>query len=271
MIRKHMNKYIISFCMSLFFVIFLWVVFSSMLLFNDSRIFKTFEHTDYYVNVAEEINSNLQFTAGAAGMDPELFEAFVDQRDVEKDIKSYMKDSNKNETYIEKYTNSLQSFLLSKGYNEVDVQSEAMQKYIAIQAQDYVKHIKFPFMKYYNMVNETLRGTFPYLIGISGCIILVSIFLLRKGTSKSDFYQWLGYALCGSGLMQGIVPALILGYNLIEKINLTPYYYYEFFVRYVNDVLWIALLIAILFVVWGTLSYVIAIKKKVEHKTYKVK
>lgn len=272
--KLHIKKntifaWFLSFGISLFLVMATIIVICQYVLFSDASLIKSLERTKYYDSVVQEINNNLQYTSGAAGIEPVVFEDFIKVEVVQKEINNKVLDKGDGKATIDTFTTQIKNHLKTKGYSEEQINSESMKLYIEIQAKEYVKHINFPLVKYYTMAKEMLQLTFPYIVGISVAMLVITLVLLKLGLTKEEFIKWVGSSLCASGLMIGVIPITLFIFQTIQKVNLVPEYYYRFFVEYIHNFLYIMLLVAMTQFVCGVLLKVL--RYKMEKKQEMIK
>lgn len=249
--KKEIFNYLQSFCISFFITITVVLVLCQLCFFKTSFMLGTLEKSGFYKSIAQEVNNNLSYSAGAAGIEPSIFEHYINEKSIGVDIENYVTLLEKEnvDKFQSNFSENMEKYLLVQGYEENDVKTEQVKKYIKIQEEDYMKHIKIPFAKYYFDAKDMLNFTFPYLLMGSGTFLIISLILSFKAMVKRGISKWIGFSLCGSGLMLGIAPTIILCFQWVEKINIRPQYYYEFVTRLVNDAL--LLLIIIGFLIFG--------------------
>lgn len=260
---------IISFLLSFFIFIFCFLSVSRITLMNEEYLVGILDSTQYYAGVRNAFIDSLKKGAGAAGFDPEIYDNFVTTDEIKEDARYYITTYFKEGTaqistdeIEERLTTYLYSVVEEEGIELTEDDEERLQSYIQVNVDGYRQYVQFPFIQYIVQGISMMQRIFPYIFAISFILMVIAGVLVWKVKLPRGKSLWfIGVALAGAGCMLVALPMMLLLYDIVGRINLRPEYFYVFFTTYLEQYLWLLILVGLACIVSGWLFFVYRKKK----------
>ena len=273
-----MNKYshILATLFSFFiaFFLFLGILIGTMKLtvINQRYLLNSLDDCSYYQGIADALNTDFMQGAGAAGFEAKIFENFVTVEDVHNVSRQYILESFENgiaevktELFQKKLSHYLHEVAKEAQMKLTDVDEKRLEAYIDINVQAYQQYLSFPFLQYMVMGFDMMNNVVPFIL--IACLILVSLafyFLRRLHLDNENKTVYQSSILFAVGLML-IIPCTILFIGkYIQRIQLTPEFYYRFFVYYIEGYFQILILCGITLFICGILIILMNQRKRIK-------
>lgn len=256
---KKAISYIFSFFLA-FFLFFLSVL--CVIRFtagSETYFLKQLDKSNYYESAVDGYNRLLKQNARPTNFPIELFENFVKTVDVIDEMKGSVSAGFHGESFTVN-TEEIKQRLVdtTNGYiNEhqiqIDAQTQsAIDTFIEANTQNYAKLLQFPYIEYLGSGIRILHKVFWIAAALLVVLCAVLAFAqIRMHKSKRRKKRWLAYSLIGAGLMTSVVPAMLLGFKVFERIQIMPEYLYRVITAVLNGTTLTVLIVGIIWILLG--------------------
>ena len=210
--------------------------------FNDDVILERLNRSNYYANIYRTISNNVDSIILPTGLDSSVLDGVITERMVYIGAKKTIEGAIKGETVsidTIQIKNRLQENILE--YVEENniafskEQQEGMEILSAEVSKEYIRMMNFSFIKYYTSYKAQFLTTAKFMIIlllVFAAMIIVAILALYR--YKHQGIRYIAYSVLAASLMVSIVPVIILVSENYRKLNVTPKYFYEFMVSYLQ-------------------------------------
>lgn len=256
-------RFFIAFLSSVFLVCFLILFTFKITLFDDKYIEKQAVKTNYYQQLTDEINQQIEDSLLGSNIPKGVMSNVVTEKDVKKDVNQYFKAIyNKKESYEISNTSIIHANAskLIKNYiekNNVETVEDINQTVDNISNQVisiYTGYIDLPFLLSYGQKMLNYESTLFLFMVV--CIVLFLVMSIALYTSLKGYVHRLmrywAYIFAGGGLMLVLFPAYILYRGIFDKLAIQSKAMYDFIHAYLSNFLW-------LFIYLGGISFVLGL------------
>ncbi len=236
----------------------------------------TVKFTKYNQLSAEELKEGLISLAIPSGLPENYFDDKVDTATLEKLNKECI-DNAYNSGKFSVETADLKEKLIKwfKDYaasgalaSDIDVTDESLSYLADLCAEKYEKTAANSVFMYLAFYASKLNGFL--LFGTLGTFLLsaLGVFFTVKLNKSNGNRRFLYFSLCGGGLMAGLIPAIMLIGEFIQKVSISSRSMHLFVSAYVNNILLFLLILGLM--LFGISVFILLFKKK-DKKTLDLK
>lgn len=126
----------------------------------------------------------------------------------------------------------------------------------------YETYLTFPYLNVYVDVVNNFHSFYHVIVVILVLLILLAGFILYHLFSHyRGRRRYFAYSLISSGLICFILPAIIYFGNFVNKISLSPQYFYNFITSAINTYLSIYIIAGLILIASGIICAYIKIEK----------
>lgn len=270
---KRKNRMTISYLLAILLTIFISTLIITTVtrftIMSPQYILKKMDQVNFYQETVNELNDQIQQETQSTGFPLEMFENYLDKDSCDSLIKNYFEEAFKtgNTTldtseFENKLSNDINEYLESAN---IIINSEEQQAIATLKENliDYYKtYLSFPYLSLIINIINSYNSYYPIIAGILLLLILItSIILYRLYSHYRGRRRYFSYAISSSGLICFALPAVILIGKYIDKISLSPKYFYDLVTTTINNFLFIYVVIGIILVILGTLIAFIKFEK----------
>lgn len=270
--RKSRNN--ISFLLALLLTIFISslvvTTVTRFTLMNPSYLIAKLESADFYQQSIINLNKQIQQETQSTGFPIEMFENYLDEKSANTLMKNYFENafttgntSIDTSSFETKLTNDIDEYLRSANIiinSEEEVAITTLKTNLISYYQTY---LTFPYLNLViNLINT--YNNYYYLIAASLILlVLITGFILyRLYSHYRGRRRYFAYALSSSGIICLILPAFIYFGNFVNKISLSPKYFYDFVTSAINTYLLTYIVIGIILTIIGNIIAYLKFKRK---------
>ncbi|WP_207696767.1 hypothetical protein DOK67_0003236 [Enterococcus sp. DIV0212c] len=273
-LMKLTSRFFIAFLSSVFLFAFLILLTLRVTLFSESYIAKQAAKADYYSELTEEINQQVENSALGSNIPEGVLKQSISKESVTADVN----------TYFEAMYNSGSKYAISNQQKTHDAVSQAITDYMKeknIQATPeselavnglaeqavtiYKGYIELPFLVSYGrkvMNYKSKLVIFMVVCGVLWALLSLSLYSSLRGYFHRLLRYW-AYICVGSGLMMSVVPAFILLQGFLKKLGIQSKAMYDFIQTYLSSFLWLFIIIGIVSIIVGIICGILSeIKRK---------
>lgn len=262
-LSKTLARQFLSFLSMVFLFSFLILLSLYLTLFSGKYLEKQAEKSDYYANLTEEINTQIENTALGSNIPSGVLESAVTEAFVKEDVNSYFtamynkgKDFEiKNQQNIHNsVTDKIKQYAAEKGI-EVSAETESSIQLLADRSVEiYEGYVELPFLvSFANRVigYKSKLLLFMIVCGVLWAILSAVLFSSLRGYFHRLLRFW-EYIFVGGGLMMVVLPVFILLSGVLKRLGIQSKAMYGFVQTYLSSFLW-------MFIIMGIVSIVIGI------------
>ena len=126
----------------------------------------------------------------------------------------------------------------------------------------YETYLTFPYLNVYVDVVNNFHSFYHVIVVILVLLILLAGFILYHLFSHyRGRRRYFAYSLISSGLICFILPTIIYFGNFVNKISLSPQYFYNFITSTINTYLLIYIIAGLILIASGIICAYIKIEK----------
>lgn len=267
--RNHLS-YLLALLLTIFISIFIVLTVTNVTIMNSSYLISKMESADFYQQSIVNLNKQIQQETQSTGFPLEMFENYIDEKSADKIMKNYIQTAfstgNTNidtSTFESSLSKDIDDYLESAN---IIINSEEKIAISTLKANliDYFKtYLTFPYLDLViNLINT--YNTYYYIIAVILLIlILTSGFILyRLYSHYRGRRRYFAYALSSAGLICLALPGFIYFGNFVNKISLSPKYFYDFITSAINSYLLIYVVIGIVMIIIGNSIAYLKFKKR---------
>lgn len=274
MAKSHLStrktlSYLFSLLIAIFLSIFVVLTVTRFTIMSPSYILRQMNNADFYEQSIADLNDEIQQETQSTGFPIEMFENYLNPDDYKAIIESNMKAAFENgnteidTTQFEQQLDQDINQYIKDNNILINTDSEnaiALMKSNLVEL--YKSYITFPYVSIIYEVIDTYQSL--YLIAAVILIVLIaiaSVFLYRLYSNYKGRRRYFAYALSSSGLMCLLLPGVLYFGKFVNKINLSPAYFYDFFTGMFNSYLLIYVIIGFVMIVLANVFAYIKFKR----------
>ena len=223
-----------------------------------------------FLSILVSLNEEIQQETQSTGFPIEMFENYVDEDTAKTAMEKYINnafdggETTINTTEFEtKLTQDIDNYLTT---NNIIINSESQEAISVLKSNLidlYKSYLSFPYLALVIDVINTYDGIF--LIAAAALVVLIglaSFLLYRLYSHYQGRRRYFSYALSASGLMCFALPFFIYIGKLIDKISLSPAYFYNFFTSTLNSYMLTFVIVGLVMIVLANIVAYIKFERK---------
>lgn len=269
---QHILATLFSFFIAFFLFLGLLVGIAKTTVLSQRYLLNSLDECHYYQGIADSLNTDFMQGAGAAGFESKIFENFVTSQDIQSISENYILENFEKDTAevkTDQFKNKLDTYLhqVAKDVNMklTGDDEKRLEDYININVEGYKQYLSFPFLQYFVMGFEMMDRVIPFVLVACLIIVIMAFYFLKRLSLNREMKNlYYSTSLIGSGLMIMLPAIFIFSGNYIQRVNLTPKFYYMFFVQYMERYFVILLLCGLLMFLLGILFIFIQKRKRIK-------
>ena len=271
---KRSSRSNISFLLALLLTIFISILIvitvTKTTIMNPNYLISKMERADLYQQSIVNLNKQIQQETQSTGFPLEMFENYIDEKSADKIMKNYIQTAfSTGNTNID--TSAFES-ALSKDIdnylesNNIIINSEEKTAISTLKTNliNYFEtYLTFPYLDLViNLINT--YNTYYYIVAAILLILIITagFILYRLYSHYRGRRRYFAYALSSAGLICLALPGFIYFGNFVNKISLSPKYFYDFVTSTINSYLFIYIIIGIIMIVVGNGVAYLKFKKR---------
>lgn len=276
-------KKVISYIFSFFLAFFLFLLtVMSVLRFTaagETYFLSQLNQTNYYESAVEGYNRLLKQNARPTNFPVELFDHYVQTKDVIDEMKESVRAGFhgtsyeiNTEAFEHKMKNTTDTYIKENNIVLDDRTEDAVNTFIEANVQNYAKLLKFPYMDILSRGITLFHKVYWIAAGVLGGLSALLVFgQMRLHRSRKRKKRWLAYSFIGAGLMSGTIPMILLLQNTVNRIQVEPEYLYDVITGVLNGSMMIIAVCSVLWVLLGFFIAYVKLKTKMSKKNKKQK
>lgn len=268
--NRNFISYILALLLTIFISIFIVITVTKVTIMNPNYLTSKMENANFYQQSVINLNKQIQQETQSTGFPLEMFENYVDEKSASKIMKDYIENAfstnNSNidtATFEAKLSNDIDEYLKSANIIINSEEEAAISTLKTNLVNYYQTYLTIPYLDILiNLINT--YNTYYYYIMI-GLIILIAIsgtILYRLYSHYRSRRRYFAYALSSSGLICLALPGYIYFGNFVDKISLSPKYFYLFVTSTINTYLLIYIIIGIILIIIANIIAYLKFKKR---------
>lgn len=263
-------SYILSLLIAIFLSIFVVMTVTRFTVMSPSYLIAKMDNADFYKQSVVSLNKEIQQETQSTGFPLEMFENYVDENSAKTTMEKYIKaafdggnttiDTTEFET---KLNQDIDNYLTT---NNIIINTESQEATNILKSNlvDFYKsYLSFPYLALVVDVIDTYQGIYMIAAGVLVVMIALASFLLyRLYSHYQGRRRYFSYALSASGLMCFALPFFIYIGKFINKISLSPAYFYEFFTSTLNSYVFTYIVIGIVMIILANIVAYVKFERK---------
>ena len=190
------------------------------------------------------------------GIPSEVIEEVFTQEIFEKDVKAYFNSKLKNEVVTlssdelaENLKTKVKEYLSSQNITMSKEQESVLTTYIEDIKTEYQSLLKMPFIDQFVKVQKLYAKLFyPLMLKLIIFSVVIIIFMKKLQHWTHRFYRYLSYSTLATFMMSVIIPVSALVTQFYRKFALTPKYFYDIIMTYLQNDFIVMLLCSIVWI-----------------------
>ena len=273
-LMKVTSRFFIAFLSSVFLFAFLILLTLRLTLFSENYIAKQAAKADYYTELTEEINRQIENSSLGSNIPKGVLDQAISKEVVKIDVDKYFQAMYNTGTKYEISDESKIHDAVSKaitGYmKEKQIQVTPESELAVTGLSDnavkiYKGYIELPFLVSYGrkvMNYKSKLVLFMVICGVLWALLSFSLYSSLRGYVHRLLRYW-AYIWVGSGLMMAVVPGIILLQGSLKKLGIQSKAMYDFIQTYLSSFLWLFIVIGLISIVAGIIFGVLSeVKRK---------
>lgn len=274
-LMKVISRFFLAFLSSVFLFAFLILLTLRLTLFSENYTAKQAAKADYYSELTEEINRQIENSALGSNIPEGVLNQSIQQELVKTDVNAYFKAmyntgtkytiSNEKEIH-DTVSKAIIEYMKEKNIQITQESEQAVTKLSDNAVTIYKGYIELPFLVSYGRKVMNYKSTLVVFMGVCGVLWVLLSFSLYSSL-RGYFHRLLrywSYIWTGSGLMMLVVPAIILMQGFLKKLGIQSKAMYDFIQTYLSSFLWLFIMIGILSIVAGVVCGILSESKRKE-------
>ena len=272
--KKNKSRTVISFILSILLAIFMTLLviltITRFTMTSPSYLVNKLEDANYFTGSVETLNDRIQDSTQSTGFPLEMFENYVDENTATNAIKTYITNALNGEATIidttefeNKLNSDVDTYLTQ---NNIIVNTEEQEAVNAMKSDiinDYQSYMSFPAVT--TIASIIAMFNHYYLIIAAVLLVLIifsSVILYRLYHHYYYRRRFFSYSILASGWMCFIIPALLYIGGFVNRLSLTPQYFYSFVTTLLNSYLLMFIYVGIILIVLGSIFAYIKFERK---------
>lgn len=261
-------------------LIFITTVVSSLELsvFNEKVLNKAITSDEYIDGVYHTILDDMKTLSIPNGVEKNTYQKALTKDLVANDVRNYYKSKlvKKTEYDFSNSTKQIEHSLTDNVIKQFEKENiivtedtkDGIYQFVKIASANYVSEIKIDYLNYYNRITDAY--SLALIISLAVATILVTVlilFIFQLNKFHHQSLRFLFFSFSSSALMIATLSIYISASNLFENISVTPKYFQNAIVDFLNSflvVLWISFVI--LCMISALMLYLVKLKKAKELK-----
>jgi hypothetical protein len=233
---------IFAFLLTIIFVVLFVCIGFKVGVFNDRIILSKVNESNYYNEIHEQLNERAEAILIEAGIPTAVLQDVITLERVYIGGKYYIEDTLSGEVAVantekvrEELTQNIEQYLAENEIVETEELHAGINEIISNVEQEYKRGIEFQFINYITIYKfqylNVMKIVVPLLLVLAG---ILCFFLVRMQTYKHRGVRYISYAMLASSIMTILTSAFLLLTRQYEKVDISPDYYREFLIVYLN-------------------------------------
>ncbi|MBO0473378.1 hypothetical protein IGL98_002363 [Enterococcus sp. DIV0840] len=273
-LMKVISRFFIAFLSSVFLFAFLILLTLRLTLFSENYIAKQAAKADYYSELTEEINRQVENSALGSNIPEGVLNQSIKKELVKTDVNAYFeamyntgtKYSISNEKEIhDAVSKAITDYMKEKNIQTTPESELAVTKLSDNAVTIYKGYIELPFLVSYGrkvMNYKSKLVIFMVVCGVLWAVLSFSLYSSLRGYFHRLLRYW-SYIWVGSGLMMVVVPAIILMQGFLKKLGIQSKAMYDFIQTYLSSFLWLFIIIGMISILAGIIFGILSeVKRK---------
>lgn len=273
-LMKVTSRFFIAFLSSVFLFAFLILLTLRLTLFSENYIAKQAAKADYYTELTEEINRQIENSSLGSNIPKGVLDQAISKEVVKIDVDKYFQamynTGTKYEISDESKIHDAVSKAITDYMKEKQIQVTPESELAVTGLSDnavkiYKGYIELPFLVSYGrkvMNYKSKLVLFMVICGVLWALLSFSLYSSLRGYVHRLLRYW-AYIWVGSGLMMAVVPGIILLQGSLKKLGIQSKAMYDFIQTYLSSFLWLFIVIGLISIVAGIISGVLSeVKRK---------
>ena len=223
---------------------------------SKNSITKSIKESNYVVGLHDYVLEEIEYFSTPMGIPSEVIEEVFTQEIFEKDVKAYFNSKLKNEVVTlsgdelaENLETKVKEYLSSQNITMSKEQESVLTTYIEDIKTEYQSLLKMPFIDQFVKVQKLYAKLFyPLMLGLIIFSVVIIIFMKKLQRWTHCFYRYLSYSTLAAFMMSVIIPVSALVTQFYRKIVLTPKYFYDIIMTYLQNGFIVMLLCSIVWI-----------------------
>lgn len=263
-------SYILSLLIAIFLSIFIVLTVTRFTVMSPSYLISKMEQADFYQQSVISLNNEIQQETQSTGFPLAMFENYIDENTAKTTMEKYIHQAfDGGETTIDitefetKLTQDINNYLTA---NNIIINTDSTEAINILKSELidlYRSHLSFPYLSLVINVINTYDHLYPVAAIVLIALIALASFLLYR---LYHHYHWrrryFAYALSASGLMCFALPFFIYIGKFIDKINLSPAYFYNFFTSTLKTYVFTFVIVGLVMIVLANIVAYIKFERK---------
>lgn len=263
-IGKHISRLFLAFLSSVFLASFLLLFSLYLTLFSGPYMEKQAKKADYYSQLTEEINRQIENSALGSNIPAGVLTEAVSEEYVKEDVNAYftamyepkktfsiVNGPNVNESILAK----IKQYATDNGI-EVTAETEASIQTLADRSVEiYDGYIELPFLISFTQRVIGYKSKLLLFMAVCGVMcVLLSIVLFKSLRGYAHrLLRYLEYIFVGSGLLMLGFPTLIFASGYLKRLGIQSKAMYDFVQTYLSSFLWMFIFMGLIAAAIGIL------------------
>lgn len=267
--RNHIS-YLLALLLTIFISIFIVITVTKVTIMNPTYLISKMGSANFYQQSVINLNKQIQQETQSTGFPLEMFENYIDEKSADKIMKSYIENAfSTGNTNIDTTTFETN---LSK---DIDEYLKSANIIINTEEETAISMLKTNLINYYqtyltipyldlliNLINTYNVYYYYIAAGLILLIVTAGFILYRLYSHYRGRRRYFAYALSSSGLICLVFPGFVYFGNFVNKISLSPKYFYDFVTSTVNTYLLIYVIVGIVMILAGNIIAYLKFKKR---------
>lgn len=267
--KRKSIAYIVSLLLTVFISVFIILTITNFTIFNANYLLSKMENVNFYQEAISNLNKQIQQETQSTGFPIEMFENYIDEKSANDIMQNHLRDAlvygktkidssefeEKLSKDIDNYLKSANIIINSDEENAISILKTNLIDY-------YETYLTFPYLDVYVDVINAFHSFYYVIVVILVLLMLFAGFILYHLFSHyRGRRRYFAYSLISSGLICFILPAIIYFKNFVNKISLSPQYFYNFVTSTINTYLLIYIIVGLILIASGIICAYIKIEK----------
>ena len=263
-------SYLLSLLIAIFLSIFVVLTVTRFTVMSPSYLITKMDKADFYRQSVVSLNEEIQQETQSTGFPLEMFENYLDEDTTRTAMEKYINEAfDGGNTTIDttefeaKLNQDIDNYLTT---NNIIINNDSQEAISILKGNlidFYQSYLSFPYLALVNDVINSYHGI--YTIAAIALVILTvfaSFLLYRLYSHYQGRRRYFSYALSASGLMCFALPFFIYIGKFINKISLSPAYFYDFFTSTLNSYLFTYVIIGLVMIVLANIVAYVKFERK---------
>ena len=267
--RNHVS-YLLSLLLTIFISIFVVITVTKVTIMNPDYLISKMESADFYQQSVVNLNKQIQQETQSTGFPLEMFENYIDEKSADEIMKDYIENA-----FSTGNTSVDTAAFETKLSEDIDEYLKSANIIINTEEETAISTLKTNLINYYqtyltipyldlliNLIN-TYNTYYYYISAILVLLIVTAGFILyRLYSHYRGRRRFFAYTLSSSGLICLVFPGFVYFGKFVNKISLSPKYFYDFVTSTINTYLLIYIIIGIVMLFIGNIIAYLKFKKR---------